>query len=144
MKKEKKPEQFIRQPSYRGGVEAMKQFVKENLRYPEDALKNHIEGTVAVAYEIDHLGNVIDAKIKSGLGYGCDEEAIRITKMLKFGVPPHRGLRVMFHKTINIHFRLPNAPAPKPVAGNTQFVYNYTEKKRDERSGYSYTISVKS
>lgn len=139
MKKEKKPDQFIRHPSYPGGIEAMRAFIKKNLRYPEEALKNNVEGTVSVAYEIDHLGTVIDAKIKGGIGHGCDEEALRITKLLKFGVPKHKGLRVTFHKTINIHFRLPTIPKP---SSNTQLVYNYVEKKKEGKPSYSYNISV--
>ena len=138
MKKEKKPEQFIRQPGYPGGIEAMREFIRRNLRYPEIALKNKTEGTVSVNYEVDHEGNVIDTKIKNSLGDGCDEEALRIVKLLKFGVPKHKGLRVTFHKTINIHFRLPTA---KKTAAS-QVVYNYVEKKKTEKPTYSYSISV--
>lgn len=139
MRKEKKPEQFIRHPSYPGGIEAMRAFIRQQLRYPEEALKNNVEGTVAVSYEVDHLGNVINTKIKSGIGSGCDEEALRITKLLKFVVPPHKGLRVTFHKTINIHFRLP--AAPKPTA-KTQLSYNYVEKKKEGKPAYTYNISI--
>lgn len=139
MKKEKKPEQFIRHPSYPGGIEAMRAFIKQHLHYPEEALKNKVEGTVAVAYEIDHQGNVIDAKIKSGIGSGCDEEALRITKLLKFGVPPHKGLRVTFHKTINIHFRLPVA---QKMSASTQLNYNFVEKKKEGKVTYTYNISI--
>ncbi|HXH17945.1 MAG TPA: energy transducer TonB, partial [Chitinophagales bacterium] len=92
--------------------------------------------TVAVTYEIDFKGDVIDAKIKSGIGYGCDEEAIRVVKMLKFAVPKHHKLRVTFHRTINIHFRL-----PKPQKQSTQYVYNYVEKKKEGKSSYTYNIS---
>ena len=136
MKKERKPEQFIHQPAYPGGTEAMREFVRKNLRYPEEALKNKVEGTVAVAYEIDHKGAVIDAEIKSGLGHGCDEEAMRVVKLLKFAVAKHHNLRVTFHKTINIHFRL-----PQPKKQNPQLVYNYVEKKKEDKKSYNYKIS---
>ena len=143
MSKERKPEQFIRHPSYPGGTEALREFVKKNLRYPKEAQKNKIEGTVAVKYEIDQKGNVIDAQIKSGLGHGCDEEALRVVKLLKFHVPKHRGLRVTFHKTINIHFRL-----PETKKASSEMVYTYVEKKKPEpaankkpeQKGYNYTI----
>ena len=136
MKKERKPEQFIHHPGYKGGADAMRDFIRNNLRYPEEALKNKIEGTVAVAYEIDYKGDVIDAKIKSGIGYGCDEEAMRVVRLLKFGVAKHHKLRVTFHKTINIHFRL-----PQPKKQSSQFVYNYVEKKKEGKGSYSYNIS---
>lgn len=139
MKKEKKPEQFIRHPGYAGGTEALRAFIKKNLRYPEEALKQNVEGTVSVAYEIDHLGNVIDAKVKSGIGHGCDEEAIRLAKLLKFTVPKHKGLRVTFHKTINIHFRLPALAKP---SATTQLNYNFVEKKKEGKTTYTYNISI--
>lgn len=139
MKKEKKPEQFIQHPGYPGGTEALREFIKQNLRYPEEALKNKIEGTVAVAYEIDQNGNVIDTKIKSGIGHGCNEEAMRVTRLLKFGVAKQHGLRVTFHKTINIHFRL---PISKKKPSGTQVVYNYVEKKKEGKASYNYNISL--
>ena len=136
MKKERKPEQFIHHPGYPGGTEALREFIRKNMRYPKEAMQNKIEGTVAVAYEIDHRGTVIDAKIKSGIGYGCDEEAVRLVKMLKFGVAKHHKLRVTFHKTLNIHFRL-----PKPKKQNTQLVYNYVEKKKEGGQSFNYNIT---
>ena len=136
MKKERKPEQFIHHPGYPGGTDAIREFIRNNLRYPEAAMKNKIEGTVVVAYEIDYQGDVIDTKIKSGIGYGCDEEAMRVVKLLKFGVAKHHKLRVTFHKTINIHFRLPQAKKQ-----GTQYVYNYVEKKKEEKKSYNYNIS---
>jgi len=137
MKKEHKPEEFLHHPGYPGGTEAMREFIRKNLRYPEEALKNKIEGTVAVDYEIGYKGDVISAKIKSGIGYGCDEEALRVVKLLKFGVAKHHKLRVTFRKTINIHFRLP----PQVKRRSTRYVYNYVEKKKDGKSNYNYSIS---
>ena len=46
----------------------MKKFIGSNLRYPEEALKNKIEGTVYLRYDIDHQGTVTDAKVVKGIG----------------------------------------------------------------------------
>lgn len=136
MKKERKPEEFIHHPGYPGGTEALREFIRRNLRYPAEALKNKVEGTVAVTYQIDYKGNVIDAKIKSGIGYGCDEEAVRVVKLLKFAVAKHHKLRVTFHRTINIHFRL-----PKPKRRQVHLAYDYVEKKKEGSRNYTYRIS---
>ena len=129
----------------------MKAFIGKNLRYPKEALKDKIEGTVALKYSIDYKGNVVDAKVISGLGHGCDEEAVRLARMLKFEVPRTRGMKVLFHKDIKIHFRLPKQkpqPAKKAPAPTVQ--YSYTEKKKGkpdeappnkEEGGYSYTVT---
>ena len=122
----RKPESFIKQPNYPGGSKAMDQFIKSNLRYPEAAIENKIEGTVAVNLDIDVFGDVIDAKVKHKIGYGCDEEAIRIVKLLKFEKKRYMGMRVVFHRNLNIHFRLTTASNP-PVQSET-IKYNYTTK----------------
>ncbi|SHK55233.1 TonB family C-terminal domain-containing protein [Reichenbachiella agariperforans] len=55
-----------------------KRYIKENLRYPVAAKELQIEGKVTVRFTVDSYGNVSDIVIKKGLGYGCDEEAIRL------------------------------------------------------------------
>lgn len=62
MKKKFKPEKLILQPTYSGGNEAMNKFIEDNLKYPDEAIKNKIEGTVAVDYNVDIFGKVISAK----------------------------------------------------------------------------------
>lgn len=146
MHKPAKDKHFIKQPWYEGGIKALKQFLAQNMRYPEGALAQKVEGTVTVRYDIDYRGEVVDAKILGHtLGHGCDEEAIRLVKALKFKVEKPRGLRVIYHKTIQIHFKLPQTPA-QPAA--IQVNYNYVESKKNEKpetnsegSGYSITIN---
>jgi TonB family protein len=132
MKNSRKPESFINQPLYPGGNKAMDEFIKKNMRYPEDALQHRIEGTVAVDIDIDVYGSVSSAKVKHGIGHGCDEEAIRLVNLLQFQKKKYKGLFVMFHKTINIHFRMHDAVAP------VQFQYQYKEKAAG--TSYQYTI----
>jgi hypothetical protein len=55
---------------------------------------------------------VIKTKILAGLSHGCDEEAIRVVSLLKFAVPKTRKLKVQYHKTVHLHFRLPETPLP--------------------------------
>jgi TonB family protein len=150
MRKEKKDKHFIQRPSYPGGPKAMQEFLRQQLQYPEEAFRNGIEGTVAIRYEIDYKGNVTDVQVLAGLGHGCDEEAVRIAKLLRFDVPPARGMKVLFHNNLKIHFRLPKA-APQPQAPSA-VQYNYVAapaKKPEEEEtpkpgsgGYSYTITL--
>lgn len=143
----RKPESFIKQPNFPGGKMAMDQFIKSNMRYPELALENKIEGTVAVDLDIDVFGDVTDAKIKHKLGYGCDEEAIRLVKMLKFEKKRYMGMRVVFHRTLNIHFHLHNAS--KPPAKEETVKYTYTSStpapqvKPPTKEGGSETYTIK-
>lgn len=56
----------------------------EKIQYPEAALENNITGKVLVQYTIDVNGNVKDAVVVDGIGYGCDEEALRVINLAKF------------------------------------------------------------
>ena len=156
MKKNRKPESFLQKPIYPGGIQAMKAFIQRHLRYPEAARIDKVNGTVRLRMNINHQGKVTSTKIISSLGYGCDEEADRVVRLLQFEVPKQRKLRPKFHKTINIHFRYkeeqkPSPPLqPKQVKTSTQLSYTISKEKPDSEEvqddskksngGYSYTI----
>jgi len=63
-----------------GGKSAYKDYLENNLQYPEAAIANEIEGTVIVEVRISSFGEIVETKIKKSLGYGCDEEAIRLIR----------------------------------------------------------------
>ncbi len=143
---EKKDKHFIKKPFYPGGQEAFKKFIQDNLKYPEEAIKNKIEGTVVAKYKIDYKGKVSDIKILKGIGYGCDEEAIRVIKLLKFEVPKEpRKLRVTFNRENKIFFKLPKTV--KPTTSKVQYQYKATKKEpntnkaEEKKSSYNYTIN---
>ncbi len=153
MKKERKDHQFIKKPYYEGGMTAMKNFIKENLSYPSAALQQKIEGTVYIRYTINYKGKVTDTKIVTGIGHGCDEEAIRLVKLLKFKVPKNRNLKAIFHKSLQIHFRLPKVLAKQEVVNpvppvSIQYNYTTTKAKTEKpivekiQKGGSYDITI--
>jgi TonB family protein len=151
MQREKKDKHFISKPIYEGGPKALREFVRKNLQYPPEALKNKVEGTVVLNYTIDHTGEVTDAKVISGPGHGCEEEAVRLVKLLKFHVPRNRGVKVQFHKDIHIHFRMPKA---KKAEAFSAVVYNIVPsggapakpkpgEQEKENKGKSYDVTIK-
>ncbi len=148
MKKGKKEKHFIQKASYEGGMEAMKKFIGEHMVYPIEAKENEIQGVVTVKFTINHKGKVIEAKAIRKLGYGCDEEALRLVKLLKFKIPKNKGLKVLFHKDLNIHFSMPNTTI-KTVKFPQEIQYQYTQKqkttstpKEKKSTGYTYTINI--
>jgi len=62
------------------GYKAYKSYLKENLQFPQAAIDAGINGKVVVKFSVDEKGNMHDFTIVKGLGYGCDEEAIRLIK----------------------------------------------------------------
>lgn len=133
----KKNKRFLKLPLYEGGSEAIKKFIASNLKYPEEALKNNIQGTVFVKYDVDDFGNVLSAVVANGIGYGCDEEALRLVKMLQYNKAKNIGQRVKSSMKITINF---NLPQPAPVINNYQ--YAYTKKENIKQTVYSYTITI--
>ncbi len=158
MKKERKEDSFIKQPFYKGGDKALEKFIQEHLLYPEKSRLNKIEGDVHIRYDINHKGDVIDTKIIGGLDDLCNEEAIRVVKLLKFIVPKTpRNLKVTFHKTLRIHFKLNEVQQisyqtaenkQPPVAGAMQISYSIVSDATKstpapEKTAVTYSYMVK-
>ena len=120
----------------------MSQFIAANLKYPEEALSNRIEGTVVTKIDISYKGKVVAARVLSALGHGCDAEAKRVVKLLEFDIESKiRKGKVLYHKTINIHFRLPET---KSDAQSTQYNYQIvpTQKGKSSRPNITYVIQT--
>lgn len=62
------------------GNDAYRSYLKNRLRYPDRARENLIEGKVRLKLTISSNGEVSDVKVKKSLGFGCDEEAIRLIR----------------------------------------------------------------
>ena len=126
MAKEKKT-LFIHQPQFKGGPKELTKFIYTNLRYPKEAFEADIEGTIYLEYDIDYLGNVVATRVIQGVGHGCDEEAVRIVKLMKFDVERNRGVHVLFHQKVKIQFKKPKqVAAPTPPAPQVQMQVAYT------------------
>lgn len=69
-------------PEYPGGQSELLKFIQQNLRYPDMARENEIQGTVYASFIIEKSGRVNDVKIIRGIGGGCDEETWRFLKKM--------------------------------------------------------------
>jgi TonB family protein len=143
-----KKKHFLKLPEYPGGKEEFRKYIHENLKYPESALKNSVEGIVYVSAEINDDGEVLSAHIEKGIGHGCDEEAVRLINGLHFGGVKNRGRRVKTKKKFKIQFRIKKTIAEKKPK-QTTISYNLkTEKKTDNKEPdkivYSYSINLNS
>src|SRR5579862_4663587 len=67
--------------NFRGGDDAWINYLRNAMRYPDDAIRNKIEGIVVVRFIIDTSGNVIDVHTTSGpQDGGLREEAERVIR----------------------------------------------------------------
>lgn len=107
MVKKREKQKFVLKPQYPGGKIALQNFIQQNLIYPKLALENEIEGSVFISYRVDYDGKVMDLVKNKGIGFGCDEEAMRVVGLLKFAPQTNHGVKVSIQQKISIHFKLP-------------------------------------
>lgn len=116
---QKKKNKFLNLPRFIGGKKALTEFLQINMRYPDKALQERIEGSVLVEYEIDDNGVVHNPQIMKGLGFGCDEEALRVVGLMQYEKVKNSGVRLKIKTKINIHFKIPAAGITYTVTPST-------------------------
>lgn len=89
-------------PLYPGGDTELKKYLCLNLRYPNEAIEKHIQGEVIVSFLIDEQGRISDIAATKGIGYGCDEEAVRVVKAMPPWQPGRRN-----GKAVKVTYNLP-------------------------------------
>ena len=97
---EKMPEPY-------GGAAAWNKFLGRNLKYPDMAIDGHIQGKVWVSFIVEKDGHLSNIVVERGLGYGTNEEAIRVLKMSpawKPGIQNGQPVRVRY--TLPINFQI--------------------------------------
>lgn len=94
-------------PEFPGGEEKLYKFLSDSIGYPELAKQNHIQGKVYVAFVVEKDGSVTDARIIRGIGGGCDEEALRVIKLMPKWIPgKQRGIPIRVQYTLPVKFTL--------------------------------------
>jgi TonB family protein len=67
-------------PAPAGGLPAFHKYLKEELVYPEKALKERTQGTVKLKFTVTATGSIEDLKVVDSLSKECDEEAMRLVR----------------------------------------------------------------
>jgi periplasmic protein TonB len=94
--------------AFPGGDAAWLRYLNKNLRYPDDAVNNEIQGTVVVQFIVDKEGNVSDVQAIQGPDQGgLREEAVRVIKKSGRWTPAiQNGRQVKSYKKQPIVFKL--------------------------------------
>ncbi len=87
-------------PQFPGGEEAMMMFIKENIKYPEEAIQNKIEGRVYVQFAIDTNGTISNIEVRKSPNESLSKEAIRIIELMPKWIPTNHvylyGIPIVF------------------------------------------------
>ncbi len=95
------------EPEFPGGMEALMKYLSENIKYPEQAKKENIQGKVYMRFVVERDGSIVDAEILRGIGGGCDEEALRVVNaMPKWEPGKQKGTPVRVQYNLPIVFKL--------------------------------------
>ncbi len=90
------------QPEFPGGEAGRKKFLQDNMKYPRIALESGIEGTVYINFVVEPDGSISNLVMRRGIGGGCDEEALRVVKLMPKWIPgKQRG------KAVRVNFNMP-------------------------------------
>lgn len=95
------------QPEFPGGIPALSAYLQKNLRYPSAASSVGVSGRVYLSFIVNTDGSLVDVQVAKGIGFGCDDEALRVIKAMphwKAGRQAGRAVRVKF--TLPVVFTL--------------------------------------
>ncbi len=95
------------QPEYPGGQSEMYKFVNSNIKYPAAAQRANVSGRVFVKFVVEKDGTIGNVEVLKGIGFGCDEEAIRVIKsMPKWNPGRQNGKNVRVYFTMPVFYQL--------------------------------------
>ena len=112
---ENEKEKFSKKPTERNKSElkncrymAMLKFIYDNIKYPELARTEGIEGDVITKFTVQEDGSITNGEVVEGVGFGLDEEAIRVIELMPSFEPAKNkhGEVVESKMTLPIKFRL--------------------------------------
>lgn len=88
------------------GGGSCQQFIAKNIKYPEEAMKKGIEGTVYVTFTIDEQGKVVQPKVLKGVNELLDNEALRVVSSMpdwKPGKQREQAVEVQYTVPVQFH-----------------------------------------
>lgn len=94
-------------PEFPGGMKEMLKFLQENVKYPENAMKNNVQGRVIVQFVIEKDGTPTEFKVARSVDPDLDAEALRVLQtMPKWKPGMQRGKIVRVKFTVPVSFKL--------------------------------------
>jgi TonB family protein len=134
-----KTHKVIDMPQFPGGEAGVLQFLKENIKYPDDAKWNEIEGTVRISFYVDTLGNISDIKVLKSIYPSLDSEAVKAVRMMpqwKPGTINGKKARTLY--TLPVGFSLRDGTTTDFLEG-----VNYFKDGKYEKAIKYFTKSIK-
>lgn len=127
-------------PEFPGGVNAMMDYLRGNLKYPESAKKNKQEGRVFIGFIVEKDGSVSNVKVLRGVCEELDSEAVRVVKSMPTWIAGRdKGEPVRVQYTLPIVFKLNDETTVTALSGTH---WEGTGTGIDEVEGTKFVISM--
>jgi len=95
-----------KEPEFPGGNAARIEFIQQNIKYPEDAQRNKLEGKVNIQFVVSSIGQIIQAKVVKKLSPSLDEEALRVINSFPRWIPGElNGKKVPVYRVMQVTFK---------------------------------------
>lgn len=89
-------------PQFPGGQIAMLKYIMENIKYPEQAMKEGIQGRVAVRFIVEKDGSISDVKPILSVHPLLNKEAVRVVESMPKWTPGKQN-----GKPVRVRFNVP-------------------------------------
>lgn len=102
-----------RQPYFPGGQQALLEFLRQNVNYPEQARKDSIEGRVVLSFVVETDGSITEPTVVRSLHPLLDAEALRVIKLMPKWEPGYQGdslVRVKYNLPFTFKMGEPSSP----------------------------------
>lgn len=95
-------------PTFNGGdADSFIKYVQQNIKYPENALENGVEGKVTVSFVVDATGKIRNAKVVNGVDDELNAEALRVVESAPAWAPAKQnGKNVPVTCSIPVTFKI--------------------------------------
>jgi TonB family protein len=93
-------------PEFPGGRDSLMSFLAKNIRYPEKAKKDHVEGKIIAQFIVNEEGKIEDINILRNLRQDCDAEVVRVLNSMpvwKAGLQDGKKARVYYTLPVNFY-----------------------------------------
>ena len=122
-------------PEFVGGLAACMKYLGANISYPEEAIKNGIQGRVIVQFIVEKDGSITDPKVAKGVDPLLDKEALRVVSTMPNWKPgKQRGEAVRVKYTLPVSFKMDSpsdnkeADTPKETKVDENTIFQVVEE----------------
>lgn len=89
-------------PEYPDGQRALMNYLTKNLKFPDEAREQGVQGTVFIVFIVEMDGRISGVRVLRGIGSSFEEEAMRVVRNMPMWQPgTHRG------KAVRVRYNLP-------------------------------------